>query len=65
MSDLTTQYDKLIEKYTKDGKVNIIVDKDYDDIMDKIRQDLEDFRLKEQERRMKSAEAIASVVLTA
>ena len=65
MSNLVTQYDKLVKKYTDNGKVNVIADKDYDTIMEKISKDLEDFRMKEQERRMKSAEAIASVVLTA
>ncbi len=65
MNNLETHFDKLVKKYTNEGKVNIIADKDYDTIMDTIRKDLEEFRLKEQERRMRSAETIASVVLTA
>lgn len=65
MKSLTTQFDRLIEKYRKQGKVTEIKGKEYDDLMDAITEGREEFRIKEQERRVRSAEAIATVVLTA
>ena len=65
MSELKNEYDIIIEKYSKAGKVVIVEAKEWDEIISAVEKDLEEYRFENQKRIKDSQDEIATVVLTA
>ena len=65
MSELKNEYDIIIEKYSKAGKVVIVEAKEWDEIISAVEKDLEEYHFENQKRIKDSQDEIATVVLTA
>lgn len=65
MRTLKSKFDMVLERLNEEGKVTIIDEQDKSQIIEKVTQELEDYRFNNQKRIRESQEEIATVVLTA
>lgn len=64
MENLKSKYELVLERLDDEGKVTVINEKDKDQILDKVAEELDEYRFENQKKIRESQEEIATVVLT-
>lgn len=64
MADLKSKFELVLERLNEEGKVTVINEQDKDEIMDKVAEELDEYRFENQKKIRESQEEIATVVLT-
>lgn len=65
MNTLKSKYEILIEKLEKEGKIRVIDESQKSKILEKVENDLNEYRFENQKKIRESQEEISTVVLTA
>lgn len=65
MNTLKSKYEILIEKLEKKGKIRVIDESQKSKILEKVENDLNEYRFENQKKIRESQEEISTVVLTA
>ncbi|WP_147678856.1 hypothetical protein [Algibacter pacificus] len=64
MADLKSKFELVLERLNEEGKVTVINEEDKDEIMDKVAEELDEYRFENQKKIRESQQEIATVVLT-